>query len=566
MKNNKRKIKRLFYLRVAVFMTFFLGLCLAFSSLPVQAARLFGVTGDQFNNTPSTPILFELSQVDGSIIQEITPLGNGNGGEAIAFNPDDGLLYHWSGWSTSTPPDQIFESIDLNTLAINPITLSGANYDQTVGATYNPLTREFLVVSTIWTNELYTVTTGGIVTFKGPIEHNSKGLAFVGSTLYSINKRRFDGGVVPPHLVKINPTDGTTISSIEISLPGFTITGANGLATNPDDGVMWGLLKADDGNGIKRRIVTINPITGDATDIGIAGDEFTVNHFASIAFAFPVSATQHNAVCEIKVANDDTGQHVAKSLHFETYNTDPELLNIWNSLFGVDPETSPDYILTLQDPDRTVTWEAGTLEMGGLMTMKVKTDKSDSTIKNIKIERAGKNEGTTSFVSGTGGVNPNLADGGWHEVKIKNMDGVTVTIDGGDPITGFLKELKVKLDKDGTTASPLVKDFKLKIKGVTTAPDVKKGYVNSVVIDVPETVVTAIAGAEYEEKIKAKPEVLSGHTEAEFERESGAETEGVGISSLHDGNNDQLKERKGACVIDADDGTEPVPCPPNCHL
>ncbi len=49
MKNNKKGIKRLFYLRVALFMTFFLGLCLAFSPLPVQAARLFGVTGDGAN-------------------------------------------------------------------------------------------------------------------------------------------------------------------------------------------------------------------------------------------------------------------------------------------------------------------------------------------------------------------------------------------------------------------------------------------------------------------------------------------------------------------------------------
>ncbi len=187
------------------------------------------------------------------------------------------------------------------------------------------------------------------------------------------------------------------------------------------------------------------------------------------------------------------------------------------------------------------------------MTLKVKTDKNDPSIKNIKIERAGKNEGTTSFASGTGGVNPNLANGGWHEVKVKNMDNVTVTFDGYT-ITGFLKVLKVKLDKDSTTGFPLVKDFKLKFKSVTTAPDVKKGYVvsSSVIIDVPETVVTANAGAEYEEKIRNKPEVLLGHIEAEYERESGAETEGVDILSLLDGNNDQLKERKGPCVVGGD--------------
>ncbi|MGK7874075.1 MAG: hypothetical protein AB4426_12405 [Xenococcaceae cyanobacterium] len=27
----------------------------------------------------------------------VTALGNGSDGEAIAFNPDDGLIYHWSG-------------------------------------------------------------------------------------------------------------------------------------------------------------------------------------------------------------------------------------------------------------------------------------------------------------------------------------------------------------------------------------------------------------------------------------------------------------------------------------
>ncbi len=55
--------------------------------------------------------------------------------------------------------------------------------------------------------------------------------------------------------------------------------------------------------------------------------------------------------------------------------------------------------------------------------------------------------------------------------------------------------------------------------------------------------------------------------EAELERESGAETEDGDISCLPDGNNDQVKELKGACVIDAmGGGTDPVPCPPDCPL
>ena len=79
-------------------------------------------------------------------------------------------------------------------------------------------------------------------------------------------------------------------------------------------------------------------------------------------------------------------------------------------------------------------------------------------------------------MSGTGGIKPNLADGGWHEVKVQTMLDVTVSF-GGETVTGVVKELKVKLDKDSTTAAPVVKDFKIDITGVTTAADVKRGTV-----------------------------------------------------------------------------------------
>jgi hypothetical protein len=145
-----------------------------------------------------------------------------------------------------------------------------------------------------------------------------------------------------------------------------------------------------------------------------------------------------DVVCESKVDKtrkdedeDETtvaslqNQRVAKSLHFETVNADPILPDLWNALFGVAPGTSPDDALTLQG-DHEVTWEAGTLVMGGVMKVKVKTDKKEPGLKRVTIKKAGKKEGTTTFITGTGGVNPNLFAGGWHEVKIKNMQGVTV--------------------------------------------------------------------------------------------------------------------------------------------
>jgi hypothetical protein len=68
-------------------------------------------------------------------------------------------------------------------------------------------------------------------------------------------------------------------------------------------------------------------------------------------------------------------------------------------------------------------------------------------------------------------------------------------------------------------------------------------------VDVPQTVVTALENTEYEEEIKNSPRLSNGHTEAEYERQKSATTEGVDLSSLIDGTNDQLKERIGACSV-----------------
>ena len=192
--------------------------------------------------------------------------------------------------------------------------------------------------------------------------------------------------------------------------------------------------------------------------------------------------------------------------------------------------------------------------MGGTMELKVKSDKKDPGYKKLEISKAKKKKGTTEFIDGTGGLNPNVADGGWHEVKIKNLDGVTVTLDGDEPVNGFLKELKVKLDKDSLTDAPIVKDFKLKLEGDLAIPDVKKGTASNIVIEVPASTVIAIAGTDYKEKIKDSPKVLSGHTEAEFKDAEEMGIEGVDLSPLdEDGFNYALKERKGPCSV----STEP---------
>mgnify|MGYP006425152103 FL=1 len=163
-------------------MTFFLGSSLAFFPLPVQAARLFGVTGDGAS-TPET--LFELNQTNATST-EIMALGNGDDGETIAFNQDDGLLYHLSGQGDYNA-NIIFESVDPDTLVITKIPLSGDNFINGYAATYNPSTGKFLVANFL--GNLYTLTTGGIVNSIGSLDHLSKGLALADEKLYSIEKR-----------------------------------------------------------------------------------------------------------------------------------------------------------------------------------------------------------------------------------------------------------------------------------------------------------------------------------------------------------------------------------------
>jgi hypothetical protein len=118
---------------------------LAFNS----SGTLYAVVGDKRNSAggglpPET--LFTLN-TSNAVPTQVLVLGRGNDGEAIGFNPNDGLIYHASGNDTggdSCEPFnpsvcvEIFESINPNTLAVTNITLSGA---------YTPLTELFGSIS-----------------------------------------------------------------------------------------------------------------------------------------------------------------------------------------------------------------------------------------------------------------------------------------------------------------------------------------------------------------------------------------------------------------------------------
>lgn len=93
-----------------------------FAGLAFDAAGiLYGVTGDDRRGASTTrETLFTLSTTDATATM-VRALGRGDNGEALGFNPADGLLYHASG-----RVEQIFESIDLVTFTPTPIPLATA--------------------------------------------------------------------------------------------------------------------------------------------------------------------------------------------------------------------------------------------------------------------------------------------------------------------------------------------------------------------------------------------------------------------------------------------------------
>lgn len=77
----------------------------------------------------------------------------------------------------------------------------------------------------------------------------------------------------------IDPADGSTVSSLTMVIQGSTISGANGLASHPQNGVLYGLVRLSTGFPPDRWLVKINPTNGGTLIVGNTGAKF-----ASLAF------------------------------------------------------------------------------------------------------------------------------------------------------------------------------------------------------------------------------------------------------------------------------------------
>jgi len=144
------------------------------------AGVLYGVTGDGGNVSES---LFSINQSTGAATL-VGALGNGDDGEAIAFNPVDNMMYHASGLS-----NVIFERFDptVTPFAITNIPIAAPlTNNEAQALTFDPISGNILWKQTFGgAGPLYSVTSTGMATTIGTIDHRSKGLTFLGGSCSS---------------------------------------------------------------------------------------------------------------------------------------------------------------------------------------------------------------------------------------------------------------------------------------------------------------------------------------------------------------------------------------------
>jgi hypothetical protein len=231
---------------------------------------LIGVTGD--GNVAAPESLFLLDPTNASAMF-VMALGNGADGETIAFDPDDGLLYHASGVMNG---DRFWESVDV---LAQSVVFSGqftgpavSASHETVSMTYDPATQRFLVADRNWT--LFDTTLTGDATAVSALSGlpgTLKGLAFAAGSLWG-------GHFNVNTLYRLDPSNGVVLDTVNVTLGGNDIDGMNGLTTHPVTGELWGIFRIGDGPGV-RHLGTIDPITGVVTSVGVLA-----HSFAGIAF------------------------------------------------------------------------------------------------------------------------------------------------------------------------------------------------------------------------------------------------------------------------------------------
>ena len=239
---------------------------------------LYGVTG---RSAESRGSLFTLNTTTGAATFVMTfgaPEGSCNG-QSIAFNPVDGLIYHFAGTGTC----QVFETINPSTLAVTNIPLAANTFSQVLGLVH--WAGNFFLFSDD-NDELYMMNKNGQSRFLSSTVLDSfyKGLVFAGTpptcpplaSLYGAANIGPDG---PSLLYSISPATG---ASTLIGPIGFERV--SGIAFNFTQ-TLFGTGERQDGSNTSV-LMTINPCTGAGTEVGptlIKSDPLAFSTIADIS-------------------------------------------------------------------------------------------------------------------------------------------------------------------------------------------------------------------------------------------------------------------------------------------
>jgi hypothetical protein len=248
-----------------------------------QAQTLYGAVGRGGANQHSLWTI-NTSNANATMVFSF-PVNAAENGNAIAYNTSDNLMYYWTGFSGSGGDAYVMANINLSTFSFNQVSESGDTRSEIFGATFDAGAGRFLA------NEIsgshYAITPGGAFSNLGPTPL-ARGYAFVAGSLLALERFDSFNGDGNTDLLTLNPADGSVTGNIAITTS-FTLSqGVYGLAFDSNNGILYGTLgDADDG---LRHLVSIDPATGAATDIGALPDSF-----GSLAFvpgaAVPEPAT-----------------------------------------------------------------------------------------------------------------------------------------------------------------------------------------------------------------------------------------------------------------------------------
>lgn len=123
---------------------------------------------------------------------------------------------------------------------------------------------------------------GGRAELIGPMDHVSKGIAVITGQQKVLTISRDDD-----LLRELDVSTALTLGSVALTLPGRTVNGGTGLALNPANSELFGLLKLAGQTG--RELVTIDMDTGACSSIGNTGAKFASIAFTSTGILYGVT-------------------------------------------------------------------------------------------------------------------------------------------------------------------------------------------------------------------------------------------------------------------------------------